>query len=112
MKAEEIIAMDTKTIREVLNYHGVVFSRMLPKIKDEHGNYLTEVRVRHCPKCQKETKQEWVRNNDFHYWRCSECLEKHLKENGIYSTGGYCKGKHIEALRKGALRQYEKRVVK
>jgi len=79
MNAEEIISMDSKTARKVLNYQGPVFLRM-PKL----GTYLFEVREKHCRKCGVKTRHEWVRDMDFNYWRCEECLIREIKETGIY----------------------------
>lgn len=79
MKAEEIIAMDTKNNQKVLSKW------------EENSPYLLEVRTRYCKKCKKQTSQEWVRNTHFEYWRCAECLEKQLKEKGIFTPQDYFK---------------------
>jgi len=84
MKAEEIISMDSKTARKVLNYQGPVFLNVEKNVMVNMGLYLLEGRERYCKKCKKITSQEWVRNHTFKYWRCSECLEKQLKEEGIF----------------------------
>ena len=84
MKAEEIIAIDMKTTQKILNYNGPIFLSLEKNILANMGNYLLEVRVLYCKKCKKKTSQEWVRDHTFKYWRCSECLAKQLKENGIF----------------------------
>ena len=93
MKAEDIIAIDTKTPQKVLNYNGPVLQE----------TFLLEVKEKYCRKCRKKTKHEWVRNHHFHYWRCPVCLEKHLKSIGTFTPAGYFKRaalfQHLETLK-------------
>lgn len=79
MKAEEIIATDTKNNQKVL-----------PRL-EENSPYLLEVKEKYCRKCARKTSHEWVRNHHFHYWRCPECLERHLETIGTFTPTGFFK---------------------
>lgn len=76
MKPIDLISKD---VEKTLNYDGPVFLRANPP-----NPFLLEVKNQYCKVCKKTTKQEWVRNVDTEYWRCAICLEKQIKEKGIY----------------------------
>ena len=74
-----IIDKISKDVEKALNYDGPVFLRTYPK-----NPFPLETKNQYCKVCKKITKQEWVRNMDTEYWRCADCLDRQIKEKGIY----------------------------